>query len=199
MYEWRKLSDAQRVDVLRHRQLLHRPWHNPPHFQPDGPEYFHLTAACYNHLPIIGKSIDRMARFEAALVDLFISKSESLAAWCILPNHWHALVKTAKLKELVKEVGLLHGSVSFQWNGEDQLRGRKCWHGCADRRIRSARHFYVAQNYIHHNSVKHGHIETSEEWPFSSAADYMEQVGRENVVKQWDEYPVLDMGDGWDD
>ena len=140
-----------------------------------------------------------MARFEAALIDLFISQADGLVAWCILPNHWHALVKTGKLKKLIKEVGLFHGRFSFEWNGADRMRGRTCWHGCSDRRIRSSRHFYVVQNYIHHNPVKHGLIDTSEEWPFSSAADYIEKVGRENVERQWDEYPVLDMGDGWDD
>ena len=199
MYLWRKLSDEQRKEVLLNRKALHRPWHNPPHYQPAGSEYFHLTAACYNHLPTIGSSIDRMACFEAALVDLFISQADAFVAWCILPNHWHVLVKTAKLNELIIAVGLFHGRVSFEWNGEDDLRGRKCWHGCSDRRIRSTRHFYVTQNYIHHNPVKHGLIETSEEWPFSSAADYMEKIGRENVTKQRAEYPVLDMGEGWDD
>jgi putative transposase len=199
MYTWRKLTKEQGEQILASRQKNQRPWHRPPHFDSDGLQSFHLSAACYEHVPIIGSSLQRIEEFESQLIGTLSTGDNLLHAWCVLPNHWHALIQTEGLKAVTKSIGQLHGRVSFSWNGEDGSRGRKCWHGCSDRRIRSSRHFYVAQNYIHHNPVKHGLIETSEEWPFSSAADYMEKIGRENVTKQWDEYPVLDMGNGWDD
>lgn len=199
MYEWRKLTTEQCEKLLTSRQKNHRPWHSPPHFEPDTPQCFHLSAACYEHASIIGSTPSRMEMFETELIKLFWEGGRTLHAWCVLPNHWHALVRTDTLKEPVHEIGEMHGRASFQWNDEDGTRGRKCWHRCADRRIRSDRHFYVAMNYIHHNPVKHGYVATWEEWPFSSAADYLAQVGRDKVLELWKKYPVLDMGKGWDD
>lgn len=141
MYEWRKLSEQQRLQVLSSRRKNIRPWHLPPHFDSEGSCCFHLTAACYEHRSLIGVSPVRMAEYESRLIELFSQENCELYAWCILPNHWHALVRTADMRGLIKEIGRLHGRMSFAWNGQDNARGRKCWHGCADRRIRSSRHF----------------------------------------------------------
>jgi len=140
-----------------------------------------------------------MEKFEAELLQILSAENCSLYAWCVLPNHWHGLVRTANLKGVISKIGQLHGKTSFLWNGEDFKRGRKCWYRCMDRRMRSDRHCYVARNYIHHNPVKHGYVEKWEDWPYSSAVDYITETGREKVLEQWQEYPVLDMGEGWDD
>ncbi|MCF7817208.1 MAG: transposase [Kiritimatiellales bacterium] len=140
-----------------------------------------------------------MEEFESSLVEVLSSEGCALHAWCVLPNHWHALVRLDDLKATLVQIGRLHGRTSFIWNGEEGLRGRKCWHRCVDRRIRSDRHFYVARNYIHHNPVKHGYVGKWEDWPFSSVGDFIAETGREAVLKHWREYPVLDMGDGRDD
>jgi putative transposase len=57
----------------------------------------------------------------------------------------------------------------------------------------------VARNYIHHNPVKHGYVDKWEDWLYSSAGDFVAEVGRDAVLKEWKEYPVMDMGQGWDD
>jgi len=199
MYEWRKMSERQRMQVLVGRQKNLRPWHRPPHFTDEGFHCYHVSSACYEHRPVIGMSPARMAEFESKLVEVLSSRDRKLYAWCILPNHWHALVHADHLPVMTREIGQLHGRASFQWNGEDAKRGRKCWHSCADRRIRSVRHFHVAQNYIHHNPVKHGFVEKWEDWPFSSATAYLQEMGRDVVLQEWKEYPVLEMGTGWDD
>jgi len=69
-------------------------------------------------------------------------------SWCILPNHYHLLVKTAVMKLLRKELGLFHGRTSFEWNREDDARGRQVWHNCFERKMRSERHFYATVNYV---------------------------------------------------
>ncbi|VGO21107.1 hypothetical protein [Pontiella sulfatireligans] len=199
MYDWRKLTEAQREELLARRKQGQRPWHSPPHFESDGFQRFHLSSACFEHRPLIGETAVRIAEFETSLLESLTSSCRQLYAWCVLPNHWHALVGTDSLKETIAEIGQLHGRTSFLWNREDEMRGRKCWHGCADRRIRSSRHYYSVINYIHHNPVKHGYAKQWEDWPFSSATEYIKGVGREAVLKQWNDYPVLDMGAGWDD
>ena len=35
-------------------------------------------------------------------------------------------------------------------------------------------------------------------WPWSSAAEFLAQVGRERAQELWEEYPILDYGKKWD-
>lgn len=162
MYRWRRLSEEDRAKLLACRQKLERPWHSPPHFI-EGPGQFHLTAACYEHASIIGASINRMQQFSSDLLGLFDELKATTHAWCVLPNHYHVLVHVHDLHQVVAALGRLHGRTSHAWNGEDNLRGRKVWSAPADRFIQNAGHFWATVNYIHHNPVKHGHVQKWQE------------------------------------
>jgi len=117
----------------------------------------------------------------------------------VLPNHYHLLAETPDLKQLKKELGKLHGRTSYEWNLEEGVPGRTVWHRCADRGIRSEGHYWATINYIHDNPVHHGYVERWTDWPFSSAGDFIEQIGRDKALSIWREYPALDYGKGWDD
>ncbi len=199
MYEWRKMNEDERQRELVFRTDSLRPPHSPPHSEAEGWNRFHLSAANYEHAMIIGESQKRMQEFSHELCAVLAEESGvTLFAWSVLPNHWHALIGCVELGMVLKRVGRLHGSSSYKWNGEDGSRGRKCWHCCADRWIRSDRHFYVVRNYIHNNPVKHGYVKKWEDWEFSSAVDFLNEVGRDEASRLWCEYPVLDMGEKWD-
>ena len=146
----------------------------------------------------MGHSHDRMLTFSAQLLACLRQSAGELYAWCVLPNHWHALVLTDDLKALTKRLGQLHGRTSYEWNREQGEQGRQCWSKCSDRRIRSESHFYATCNYIHNNPVKHGYVKQWLEWEFSSASAFIEAHGRELCVELWERYPVLDMGKTWD-
>jgi putative transposase len=119
--------------------------------------------------------------------------------WCVLPNHYHALVTASDLENLMTRLGKLHGQTSFDWNKQDGTRGRHCWHRASDRAMRGERHFWATVNYVHHNPVRHGYVKEWKEWPWSSAHAYMEELGREKVEANWKAFPLLQYGDGWDD
>ena len=55
------------------------------------------------------------------------------------------------------------------------------------------------QNYVHHNPVRHGYAACWTDWPWSSAAHYLEQTGTEDAKRIWREYPIRDYGKGWDE
>ncbi|RPJ60683.1 MAG: hypothetical protein EHM23_09515 [Acidobacteria bacterium] len=116
------------------------------------------------------------------------------SAWCVLPNHYHALIETLALDSLVLHLGRLHGRNSYLWTGEDQRRGRQCFHRAADRAIRSEGHFYATLNYVHHNAVHHGYVDDWNQWPWCSAPEYLKTVGRAEAQRIWREYPILDYG-----
>jgi putative transposase len=201
-YQWRQLTPVERDEVLCSRQRLGSPWHSPPHRASGDSEcanLYHITAACYEHLPIIGTSPTRMDEFAGALKKVFELCDAHCCAWCILPNHYHALVESADVFALLRELGRLHGRSSYAWNGEDAARGRKVFFRAVERSMRSTRHVWATMNYVHNNPVRHGYAERWTEWPWSSAQEYLDQVGREEAARIWRCYPILDFGDGWDD
>jgi putative transposase len=198
MYRWRKLTADEQATQLAWRRHQQRPWHSPPHFE-QGHGRYHITAACYEHAPILATSDTRIPSFVDELLATLESAQVTVYAWCVLPNHYHLLAEIPKLKPVLTELGRLHGRTSHRWNGEDNQRGRKVWSGISDRFIRSEPHFWATLNYIHHNPIKHGHTKRWTDWPFSSAPEYLEAVGQEEALHRWRTFPILDYGSGWDD
>jgi len=193
MYLWRSLSETERKEVLGHRKRNSLPWHSPPHFQSGTTDRYLLTAACYEHRSHIGTSSDRLTAFEAALVGELRP-----IAWAVLPNHYHALILTRDILGVLGRIGRLHGRTSHAWNTEDRSRGRKVWSGAAETAMKSERHYWATVNYIHHNPVKHGHVTRWQDWPWSSAGQFLETEGRDEARRIWRGFPVGEYGDGWD-
>ena len=198
MYDWRRLTDAERREVLACRRAAQHPWHRPPH-EDWGEGAYHVSAACFEHAPIIGNTPARMEDYTRRLLDALDDCCHHLHAWCVLPNHYHLLADAENLKLITAALGKLHGRTSFTWNGEDSARGRRVWYSCENRAIRSDRHLWATMNYVHHNPVHHGYVTRWEDWPFSSAQAFLDEVGRDEAARVWREYPVLDYGRGWDD
>ncbi|AQQ72462.1 Transposase [Limihaloglobus sulfuriphilus] len=198
MYDWRKMTPQERAETLRLRKQLIRPWHSPPHWDSGESRYYIVSAACYEHKHIAGAVFSRLAMLEKSVLEICESCSEKTIAWSILPNHYHVLVKTEHITELRYSLGRMHGRLSRQWNLEDNCLGRKVWHNCVERIIRSERHYWATVNYIHHNAVKHGFAQRWEQWVFCSAVQFLNEVGREKAKEIWKAYPVLDYGKEWD-
>jgi len=197
-YLWRKLTPTQREGLMTWRKRQGRPWHRPPHRASEKTRY-HVTAACHEHRAIIGLSPERMEAFSGTLLGVFQQRDALVHAWCVLPNHYHVLIKTGEILAVLADLGRMHGRLSFRWNGEERARGRQVWCGVVERYLRNDAHFWATMNYVHHNPVHHGYAPRWQDWPFSSATEYLAQVGHAEAVRVWEEYPVLDYGKGWDD
>jgi putative transposase len=197
MYRWRRMSPKQRAAALGSRRTHHLPWHGPPHYVADSGLYL-MTAACYEHRAIIGESPERMAEFEATLLESTQASAQSIFAWIVLPNHYHLLVRALDVKRLITALGQVHGATSFRWNGEDEMRGRKVWHCAAETEIKSEGHFWATMNYVLHNAVRHGYVERWQDWPYSNAAAYLAEVGHDLAKQRWQSYPLYDYGKEWD-
>jgi putative transposase len=198
MYDWRKMTEAQRQEILELRQRLELPWHSPPHREGDT-ELYHLAAACFEHRPIVGATPTRIGAFAEELLALLTGLGCEVRAWCVLPNHYHLSLKASNVLGVISELGRLHGRTSYRWNGEEQKRGRQVWCKAVDRDMRSVSHYWATLNYVHHNPVKHGYAARWQDWPYSSALEYLAAVGRDRAAAIWRDYPLLDYGKGWDD
>ncbi len=64
--------------------------------------------------------------------------------------------------------------------------------------MKSERHFWASLNYVLHYAVHHGYVGRWQDWPYSNAEQYLAEVGHEEVLRRWREYPVLDYGKDWD-
>ncbi len=92
-----------------------------------------------------------------------------LPAWCIMPNHAHALMIPCAGHELS---AILHSLKSYTANEANKLAGRsgQFWQPESfDRWIRNAEHFERVVAYIENDPVKAGLCERPEDWPYSSA------------------------------
>jgi len=116
----------------------------------------------------------------------------------VLPNHYHLFVHATDVKALLRELGMLHGRTSHRWNGEENRRGRQVWHRAAETAMKSERHYWATLNYVLLNAVRHGYVERWQDWPYSNAAQYLAEVGRDEAERHWRKYPILDYGNDWD-
>ena len=156
-----------------------------------------MTGTCFEHQRILHDT-SRLAWFEDKLLSQLREFQTSCAAWVVLPNHYHVLVKIEEFRAFARSIGQLHGRTSFEMNREDDARGRQVWYRSQDRCMRSEAHYFTTLNYIHNNPVKHGYVKKWTEWPYSSIHWYLKTKGRDWLLDVWRSYPVLNYGDAWD-
>jgi putative transposase len=119
----------------------------------------------------------------------------ALAAWVILDDHCHILVRSHHGSEISQFVGRWHGRTSCELNRMDGQRGHQVWHNYWDTCIRSEADYWTRFNYIHYNPVKHGYAVSFGDWPFSSYGYYRAHRGEEWLASALERYPVTDVSD----
>lgn len=197
MYLWRSLTPEERSELIAARRQRGFPPHSPPHPQREE-SYFLLTAACYEHNQVMRRAARRQQALDA-LLDRFIGAGFETRAWVVLPNHYHLLAWVPDLAQVGPLLGRIHGSLSHQWNLEDNTPSRQVWYRFTDRAIRSEGHYYTTLNYVHYNPCKHRCAKTPYDWPQSSVGWYLEHYGRDWLRDLWRTYPVREYGRGWDE
>ena len=166
---------------------------HPPHVYLDDTWYV-ITAAIHQNRRIL-QSDDHKELVRDHLRALVVKFDFQLAAWVILDNHYHLLVKTRISSDLPLFFARLHGRTSFELNRRDARRGRQVWHNYWDTCIRSESDYWTRFNYIHYNPVKHGYVSGCEDWPFSSYRHYLGRKGRDWLADALHRYPVIDFDD----
>lgn len=171
--------------------------HHPPHIYLDDTWYM-ITSAIYQRRRLLEP--DGHKELVCGQLKTLVSEfGLRLAAWVILDNHYHLLVKSRVGATLPRFFGRLHGRTSHDLNGLDAARGRQVWHNYWDTCIRTEADYWTRFNYIHHNPVKHGYVARTEDWRFSSALYYLEGKGEEWMLDAFRRHPVVDFTDPDDD
>jgi putative DNA methylase len=118
--------------------------------------------ACFLREPRIAEAVECSLLF-------FDQQRYVLHAWCVMPNHIHALFTPMESHDMES---ILHSWKSFSAKECNRLlrRSGAFWQReTFDRFIRNARHYQNALRYIENNPVKAGLCGRPEDWQWSSA------------------------------
>lgn len=170
--------------------------HHPPHVYLDDTWYI-ITAATLNHTSFLREERAK-AFLRDKLKELVKAFKINLRAWVILDNHYHLLLQTSHGQDLSRFFSQLHGGTAWALNGWDGVRGRQVWHNYWDTCIRDDKGYWTRFNYIHQNPVKHGYVQNSADWRFSSYRYYLRTRGQAWLDDCTMRYPVLDHLEGDD-
>jgi REP element-mobilizing transposase RayT len=117
---------------------------------------------CWLHQPDVACLVER-ALFH------FDEQRYRLLAWCIMPNHVHALIET---QEGFPLADVLHSWKSFTSHKASEIlrRNGEFWQReYLDRYVRNAEHYEKVVAYIEENPVKAGLARIKTDWSWSSA------------------------------
>jgi putative DNA methylase len=112
---------------------------------------------------------DRLAEIVENALLYFDGEGYALHAWCVMPNHTHALFTPEPGFKMSK---IIHSWKSFTANECNKVLGRagKLWEREPfDRYIRNEQHYRNVFSYIENNPVKAGLCDKPEDWRWSSA------------------------------
>lgn len=170
--------------------------HRPPHVYLDDTWYM-ITASTLGRVHYL-VSQDHLRLWVSIFRELIAQFAITPAAWVVLPNHYHLLLKSRLGRDIGCLVGRLNGRTSYEINGLDGTRGRRVWYNYWDACIRSDADYWTRFNYIHNNPVKHGYARRPTDWEFSTYRHYLESKGEAWLSDVWQSYPVLDYLEGDD-
>src|SRR5436309_1032988 len=112
-----------------------RPLHHPPHIFLDETWYAITGATCERRRFLLPEGHKVLVRDQ--LKTLVVEFQLRLAAWVILDNHYHLLIKSCCGSRLPRFFARLHGGTSFALNRLDGTRGRQVWHNYWDTCLRT--------------------------------------------------------------
>ena len=166
--------------------------HQPPHVFIDQSTYF-ISARTYEN-----KSFFSNIRKNELLLTIdknFKEFNIKLFAFALLDNHYHLLFNIDSAKDISRIFKMIHGSLAYKWNKEDNSRGRTIFQNYWDYCIRDEKNFWTHLNYIHQNPIKHKLVKDLNElkkYEYCSYGKWLEAKGEKWMGECWGNYPVRD-------
>jgi len=128
-----------------------------------------ITSVTADRTPLLITYIDCL--FQAASLAFSKSKTRPIA-WVVLPDHFHAVLSCPD-GDVTKVMQRLKLSFSLRLKSKVGTVGPVWQHRYWDHIIRDANEIEDFINYIHYNPVKHGYVDSPEDWRFSSYRQFV--------------------------
>jgi putative transposase len=108
--------------------------------------------------------------------------------WCLMPNHWHLVLRPEGARDLARFVGRLCTTHVRRYHQHHRTAGEGHLYQGRYRSfpIQKDRHLLTVLRYVEANALRAGMVERAEEWAWGSAADEMPEEG----MGVMDESPV---------
>ncbi len=141
-----------------------------------------FSAGCYYH--IFNRVLEHEILFPTTANYLHCLKlvkrslhtyESSLLAYCLMPNHYHFLLKQLSDKPLSQFIGSIFNSYVQSLNIQEERKGPLFEGRFKHVMIDKEEYLVHLCRYIHLNPVKANLVKSPEEWPFSN---YMEWIGK---------------------
>jgi putative transposase len=172
--------------------------HAPPHWT-FSPGIYFVTASTYHREPFFDTPTKRDL-VTHTLIETASKHTWELKAWVVLSNHYHLLAQSPadtgdSLRYWLRE---FHRLAAIEVNRTDDIEQRRIWMNFRESRITYQTSYLARLNYIHQNPVKHGLVQTADQYPWSSyrwfathaPTGFVESVGRFSIdgLKTWDDF-----------
>ncbi|HJQ70505.1 MAG TPA: transposase [Blastocatellia bacterium] len=107
------------------------------------------------------------------LLDLRRKMGFTLYSYCLMPDHFHALIGAGESNKGLGEICGAFKSLSTRayWQ---RYEGRLWQRQFFDHIIRNEKDFFETMEYIRQNPVRKGLVNTAEEWPYSGIVDELQ-------------------------
>jgi REP element-mobilizing transposase RayT len=114
----------------------------------------------------------RLRILRDALVSALSAAGWALEAWVVLPNHYHAIVRSPLPGQNVLSWAFAaHATSAGNLNALDGTPGRAVWNPPSDIRIADEAAYLAGVRYVMENPVWHGYVRHAETWPFGWAGE----------------------------
>jgi putative transposase len=119
---------------------------------------------------LFGKPAD-YAAFEAILAEAYRRTSIRIAAYCLMPNHWHLLLwprSDGELSEVMRWITVTH---TQRWHAHRHSSGTgPVYQGrFKSFPVETDEHFLTVTRYVERNALRAKLVERAENWQWSSA------------------------------
>lgn len=166
--------------------MLKKYLNNPAHLFVDNSAYF-ITAATYQKRPLLASAAIKEHLIKT-IHESFAKQNWLLKDWVVLDNHYHLLAISDKGADLTKIITQIH-TLSSQQICAAMKAEKPVWWNYWDYCPRNERDYYIRQNYLYNNPVKHGLVTHLLDYPYSSFHEAFNSQGREALIKQFRHYP----------
>ena len=165
--------------------MLKREIHRPAHLLLNNHAYF-ITGSIYKKRHLLD---DELKTDLANLMQTeFNQFNWDLKHWVILNNHYHIIAHSNKGEDLPKIIGRLHFK-SGQLIRKKITSELPVWWNYWDYCPRDEQDYMIRLNYLYNNPIKHGYVTNLNDYPFSSFHQQIKTNGRDNMIKQFKNYP----------
>ena len=171
-------------------------WHHSPlHVFIPGTIYMVTGATLYQKRIFYDDA--RLLTLHNVLLEAADKHGWALQAWAVFANHYHFIGRSPEdattLRTVIRRV---HSLTAREANRLAGISGRKVWFQYWDTCITYEKSYLARLNYVHNNPVKHGLVQSAEDYPYCSAAwfrTHAEQEFRQKVESTpYDRVNIMD-------